>query len=75
MTDLAALLPRLDAPTRLPLGRKNVRDACCSAVASALKPLRHPPRAALRDLLKIDVQKQRVDTSTRRFARDGTGRQ
>jgi predicted AAA+ superfamily ATPase len=74
MTDLAALLPRLaqlldrlDAPAAPPLDWKSVRAARWSVQAGGLKPILHPQRVALKDLLAIDEQKQRVDANTRQF--------
>jgi predicted AAA+ superfamily ATPase len=74
MTDLAALLPRLahlldrlDAPAAAPLDWKSVRAARWSVQAGGLKPILHPQRVALKDLLAIDEQKQRVDANTRQF--------
>ena len=58
MTDLDALLPRierlldrLDAPAAAAPDWKSVRAARWSAQAGELKPIRHPQRVALRDLL------------------------
>lgn len=75
MTKLAALLPRierlldrLDSPTAAPTPDwKAVRAARWSARDNALKPIRHPQRVALKDLLAIDEQKKRVDANTRQF--------
>lgn len=74
MTDLAALLPRLaqlldrlDAPAVAAPDWKTVRAARWSAQAGGLKPILHPRRAALKDLLDIDEQKRRVDANTRQF--------
>lgn len=74
MTDLSALLPRLDAlldrlaPTRPATPDwKTVRAARWSARDNTLKPILHPQRVALKDLLDIDGQKQRVDANTRQF--------
>jgi len=65
---LARLLDRLDnASSRTPLDWKTVRAARWSAQAGGLKPILHPQRVALRDLLAIDEQKQRVDANTRQF--------
>jgi hypothetical protein len=75
MTNLATLLPRiehlldrLDSPA-VPAGLdwKTTRAARWSAQAGALKPILHPQRVALKDLLAIDEQKQRVDANTRQF--------
>jgi predicted AAA+ superfamily ATPase len=74
MTDFATLLPRLDAllerfATTAPAvpDWKTVRAARWSARDNALKPILHPQRVALKDLLDIDEQKQRVDDNTRQF--------
>lgn len=74
MTDFAALLPRLDAllehltpQTSAAPDWKTVRAARWSARDNALKPILHPQRVALKDLLDIDDQKQRVDANTRQF--------
>lgn len=74
MTDFATLLPRIEAlldrfstpPAAVP-DWKTVRAARWSARDSALKPILHPQRVALKDLLDIDEQKQRVDANTRQF--------
>jgi len=74
MTDFAALLPRLEAlldrlaphaPTAPDW--ETVRAARWSAQSGGLKPILHPRRAALKDLLDIDEQKRRVDANTRQF--------
>lgn len=73
--DFAALLPRierlldrLDTPAAASgLDWKKVRAARWAAQAGVLKPILHPQRVALRDLLEIDDQKQRVDANTRQF--------
>ena len=44
-----------------------MRAARWSAQAGRLKPILHPQRVALKDLLAIDEQKQRVDANTRQF--------
>ncbi|MEW6413722.1 MAG: ATP-binding protein [Pseudomonadota bacterium] len=74
MTDFAALLPRLEAlldrfaaATPTAPDWKTVRAARWSARDNALKPIRHPQRVALKDLLAIDEQKRRVDANTRQF--------
>src|SRR5574340_233886 len=74
MTDLASLLPRIEQlldrlDTRAPQGLdwEKVRAARWSAQTRDLKPILHPQRVALRDLLAIDEQKQRVDANTRQF--------
>ena len=62
------LLDRLDtAASPMPLDWKTVRAARWSAQTGRLKPILHPQRVALRDLLAIDEQKQRVDANTRQF--------
>ena len=78
MTDFAALLPRLDAllvrlapQTPAAPDWKTVRAARWSTRDNALKPILHPQCVALKDLLDIDEQKQRVDANTRQFV---TGR-
>jgi hypothetical protein len=74
MTHLDALLPRierlldrLDAPAAAAPDWKRVRAARWSVQAGGLKPILHPQRVVLRDLLAIDEQKQRVDANTRQF--------
>lgn len=74
MTDLAALLPRfahlldrLEAPAASALDWQKVRAARWSAQAGGLKPILHPQRVALKDLLAIEEQKRRVDANTRQF--------
>ena len=74
MTDLADLLPRLarlldrlETPAAAAPDWKSVRAARWSAQAGVLKPILHPRRVALRDLLAIDAQKQLVDANTRQF--------
>lgn len=62
------LLDRLDtAASPVPLDWKTVRAARWSVQTGRLKPILHPQRVALRDLLAIDEQKQRVDANTRQF--------
>jgi len=62
------LLDRLDtAASPVPLDWKTARAARWSAQSGRLKPILHPQRVALRDLLAIDEQKQRVDANTRQF--------
>jgi len=66
MTDLATLLPRierlldrLDGPAALSgLDWNKVRAARWAAQTRELKPILHPQRVALKDLLAIDAQKQ-----------------
>ncbi len=64
---LARLLDRLEAPAALALDWKAVRAARWSAHSGGLKPILHPQRVALKDLLDVDEQKQRVDANTRQF--------
>ena len=74
MTDLTALLPRLsrlldrlEAPVADTPDWKTVRAARWSVQSGGLKPILHPQRVTLKDLLDIDEQKQRVDANTRQF--------
>jgi hypothetical protein len=75
MTDLASLLPRIDRLlSRLDVPAspeqfdwKGVSAARWLAPTRTFKPIVHPQRAALRDLMAIDTQKQRVDANTRQF--------
>lgn len=74
MTDFAALLPRLEAlldrfAAAAPVAPdwKAVRAARWSARDNTLKPILHPQRVALKDLLGIDEQKQCVEANTRQF--------
>jgi hypothetical protein len=74
MTELADLIPRLtrlldrlEAPAAPTLDWKTVRAARWSAQSGGLKPILHPQRVALKDLLDVDEQKQRVDANTRQF--------
>jgi len=64
---LARLLDRLEAPAAPTLDWKAVRAARWSAQSGGLKPILHPQRVALKDLLDIDEQKQRIDANTRQF--------
>jgi predicted AAA+ superfamily ATPase len=66
---LERLLARLDAhgAYAAPPDWKSVRAARWSALAGALKPILHPQRVKLGDLLAIDEQKARVDANTRQF--------
>jgi len=66
---LDRLLEKLDArfSPPAPPDWKTVRAARWSAQAGGLKPIRHPQRTALKDLLDIDEQKLRVDANTRQF--------
>jgi len=68
-TLLERLLDRLDAraPAAATPDWKSVRAARWSVQAGGLKPILHPQRVALRDLLAIDEQKQLVDANTRQF--------
>jgi len=74
MTDFTVLLPHIEALLERFAPRsavdpdwKTVRAARWSARDHALKPILHPQRVALKDLLDIDEQKQRVDANTRQF--------
>ena len=76
MTDFASLLPRLsrlldllEAPATISPDWKTVHAARWSAQAGGLKPILHPQRTALKDLLDIDEQKQRADANTRQFVK------
>ena len=64
---LTRLLDRLEAPAAPTLDWKAVRAARWSAQSGGLKPILHPQRVALKDLLDVDEQKQRVDANTRQF--------
>ncbi len=72
MTDLAALLPRIErlldrldhAAGPVGLDWNKIRAARWAAQTGELKPILHPQRVALKDLLAIDEQKQRVDSTT-----------
>jgi predicted AAA+ superfamily ATPase len=66
---LERLLGKLDAraPEAVNLDWKNVYAARWSAQAATLKPIFHPQRISVVDLLAIDEQKARVDTNTRHF--------
>jgi predicted AAA+ superfamily ATPase len=68
-TLLERLLDKLDAraPPALGIDWKRVRAARWSALANALKPILHPQRVRLADLLAVDEQKARVDANTRQF--------
>lgn len=74
MTDFLALLPRIEAllerlaaPAASVPDWKTVRAARWSARDHALKPIPHPRPTAMKDLLDIDEQKQRIDANTRQF--------
>lgn len=66
---LERLLGKLDAraPEAVNLDWKNVYAARWSAQTATLKPILHPQRISVKDLLAIDDQKTRVDTNTRQF--------
>lgn len=66
---LERLLDKLDArmPQTTQPDWKSVYAARWSAQAQALKPIRHPQRVQVKDLLAIDDQKARVDANTRQF--------
>jgi predicted AAA+ superfamily ATPase len=74
-SDYTALLPRIErlldrldnASRPAALDWKAVRAARWSAQSGGLKPILHPQRVALKDLLDVDEQKQRVDANTRQF--------
>jgi predicted AAA+ superfamily ATPase len=73
--DYTALLPRIErlldrldnASRPTVLDWKAVRAARWSVQSGGLKPILHPQRVALKDLLDVDEQKQRVDANTRQF--------
>lgn len=75
MTDLASLFPRIERllsrlegpPSPQVFDWKEVPAARWFAPTASLKPIVHPQRVALRNLLAIDAQKQRVDANTRQF--------
>ena len=66
---LERLLDKLDArtPQTVSLDWKKVHAARWSAQTNTLKPILHPQRVSVKDLLAIDDQKARVDTNTRQF--------
>jgi predicted AAA+ superfamily ATPase len=66
---LERLLTRLDAriSASAPPDWKTVRAARWSVQTGGLKPILHPQRVAMKDLLAIDAQKQQVDANTRQF--------
>ena len=66
---LERLLDKLDArtPQTVSLDWKKVHAARWSAQTNTLKPILHPQRVSVKDLLAIDDQKSRVDTNTRQF--------
>ena len=66
---LERLLDRLDArtPQTVELDWKKVHAARWSAQTGTLKPILHPQRVSVKDLLAIDEQKARVDANTRQF--------
>jgi predicted AAA+ superfamily ATPase len=68
-TLLERLLDRLDAraPVSVGIDWKRVRAARWSALVGGLKPILHPQRVKLGDLLAVDEQKTRVDANTRQF--------
>lgn len=73
--DLKSLLPRIErlldrldrASCLTPLDWETTRAARWSAQTAGLKPIRHPQRVAMKDLLAINDQKQWVDANTRQF--------
>ncbi len=66
---LERLLDKLDArmPQTTQPNWKSVYAARWSAHTQALKPILHPQRVQVKDLLAIDDQKARVDANTRQF--------
>jgi predicted AAA+ superfamily ATPase len=64
---LVAFLDRLAGSGPAMPDWKTVRAARWSARDNALKPILHPQRVALGDLLDIDAQKKRVADNTRQF--------
>ncbi len=66
---LERLLDKLDAraPQAVNLNWKKVQAARWSAHTAALKPVLHPQRVNVKNLLAIDEQKARVDANTRQF--------
>ncbi len=66
---LERLLDKLDAraPSATPPDWKNIYAARWSAQSASLKPILHPQRVRVKDLLAIDEQKSRVDANTRQF--------
>ena len=66
---LERLLDKLDARTHaaVNLDWKNVAAARWSAQTATLKPILHPQRVGVKDLLAINDQKARVDANTRQF--------
>ncbi len=81
MTDLTSLLPRLerlldrlDSPSAPSAPDWNkVHAARWSAQTGSFKPIRHPQRIAMKDLLDIDDQKKKVDANTRQFVNSRQG--
>lgn len=68
LSRIEQLLDRLGTPAATPVvDWKSVRAARWSAQAGSLKPILHPRRAALGDLLDIDEQKKQVEANTRQF--------
>jgi predicted AAA+ superfamily ATPase len=66
---LERLLDKLDAraPQAVNLDWKKVQAARWSAHTATLKPVLHPQRVNVKNLLAIDEQKARVDANTRQF--------
>lgn len=66
---LERLLDKLDAhaPQATQPDWKNINAARWSAQSASLKPILHPQRVRVKDLLAIDEQKTRVDANTRQF--------
>lgn len=66
---LERLLDKLDArtPQTINLDWKKIHAARWSAQTGTLKPILHPQRVNVKDLLAIDDQKARIDANTRQF--------
>lgn len=66
---LERLLDKLDAraPSAVQPDWKKIYAARWSAQSAGLKPILHPQRVRVKDLLAIDEQKTRVDANTRQF--------
>ena len=66
---LERLLEKLDAPTvqaTFP-DWKTIHAARWSAHTASFKPILHPQRVRMKDLLAIDEQKSRIDANTKQF--------
>lgn len=81
MTDLTPLLPRiarlldcLDARAAAdPIDWKKTHAVRWAAQSGGFKPIRHPQRVAMKDLIDIDDQKKRVEANTRQFVEGRPG--